>query len=302
MKATQIYVGINGATLSGFSGGPIVAVYPAPKGKDKSHLLLETGKIGVLKGARIGGVGIPRYLKENGFELAKPGNEIAAKLADYLDVQEGSDLVSTALSNVAAELQQRLAGQTCNFVPFEHDKAVRQVEIEANCRSICMRFDLVSGFNSAMVKTVYTPGSGYMDVALSDGWLVGLDVDVTKLPRMTEEKQLIEHAVFAICAGGFGTLTGAQNLVWDENPAVDALYTRGMLEIALVNGDRLQVGGTSDDLLATQYLREGVVVHSRVDSFSAMKLGSVIGDIAAVLVRVAEMDAEPVKKALKKAA
>ena len=302
MKTTQIYVGVNGGTLTCFSAGSVVAVYPAPKGTDKSYLLLETGKIGVLKGARIGGVGIPRYLKENGFELAKTGNENAAKLADYLDVQEGSALVSDALTKVAGELQQRLSGKTCTFVPFDPDQAIRQVEVEANCRSTCVRFDLVSGFNCAMVKTTYTPGSGYMDVALSEGWLVGPDVDVTTLPRMTEDKQLIEHAVFAMCAGGLGTLVGAQNLVWDDNPAEDALYTRGMLEVALVNGDRLQVGGTSDDRLATQYLREGVVVYSRIDSFSAPKLGPVIGDIAAVLVRVAEMDAEPLKKALKKAA
>jgi hypothetical protein len=301
MKAKKIFVGINGTTPR-IGDCVALAVYPVQKGGNTSHVLADSGAVRPLKGARINGVGVARYLTEHGFELAQPGNEAAGKLADWLDAEEGRNLVSEALSLAAGALQKKFGGLTCTFVPFDSSKEIRQVQVEANCVSTSVRFDLLAGFSSAMVKTVYQPGAGYMDVALCDGWLVGPDVDASKLPRMTDAKELIEHAVYAMCVGGMGTLVGAQNLVPAENPAVDALYTRGMLEVALMNGDRLLVGGTSDDLLATQYLRDGSVLYSRVGSISAPKLGAVIGDIAAVLVRVKEMDAEPVKKALKKAA
>lgn len=301
MKATQIFVGINGTTPR-IGDCVALAVYPAQKGEDKSYVLSDSGKVRTLKGARINGVGVARYLKESGFELAQPGNEAAAKLADWLDCEAGRDLVSKQMSNRSNELQKQFSGKTCTFVPFDPDQAIRQVEVEADRGYVTHIFDLASGFDAAAIKTVHQPGSGFIDVSLSKGWLVDSDVDTSTLPRMNEDKELIEHAVYAICASGLGTLVGAYNLVSAENPGVDAVFTRGSLEVALANGDRLLTGGTSDDLLATQYIRNGEVLYSRVDSFSAPKLGPVIGDIAAVLVRVAEMDAEPTKKKLKKAA
>jgi hypothetical protein len=302
MKTSKIFVGVNGATLAFQSGVNAVAVYPVQKGGKKSYALTDTGKLINFTGSRINGVGIARFLKENGFDLAQPGDTAAAKLADFLDVIDGTDLVSTAMSTRSGELQKQFSGKTCTFVPFDPDQAIRQVEVEADRSYITHMFDLESGFDAAMVKTVYQPGSGYVDVSLSKGWLVGPDADASSLPRMNEVKELIEYAVYAICASGLGTLVGAQNLVTNETSLAFGLFYKGPLEIALMNGDRLLVGGTADDLLAVKYLRNNVVLYSRIDSFSAPKLGPVIGDIAAVLVRVAELDAQPVKKALKKAA
>ena len=302
MKTSKIFVGVNGAALSFQSGVKAVAVYPIQKGGKKSYALTETGKLINFAGSRINGVGIARYLKEQGFELAEPGNAAAAKLADFLDVIDGTDLVSTAMSNRSNELQIQFSGQTCTFVPYDPDQAIRQVEVESARGFVSHMFDLESGFDAAVVKTVYKVGSGYMDVSLSKGWLVAPDVDPSTMPRMNEVKELIEHAVYAICAAGMGNLIGAQNLVTNENELAFGLFYKGPLNVELANGDRLLVGGTADDLLAVQYLRNNVVLYSRIDSVSDMRLGPVIGDIAAVLVRVAEMDAQPLKKALKKAA
>lgn len=302
MKANKIFVGINGATLSFASGVKAVAVYPIQKGGKKSYALTDTGKLINFTGSRINGIGIARYLKENGFALAQPGDEAAAKLADYLDIIDGTDLVSKQMSNRSNEMQKQFSGKTCTFVPFDPTKEIRQVEVEESRGYVTHIFDLESKFDAAAIKTVYQPGSGYIDVSLSKGWLVAADVDASTLPRMTEDQELIEHAVYAICAAGLGTLTGAQNLVTNEETLAFGLFYKGPLKITLTNGDRLLVGGTADDLLAVKYLRNNEVLHKRVDSISDVRLGPVIGDIAAVLVRVAEMDAEPPKKALKKAA
>lgn len=302
MKTSKIYVGVNGAALSFGGGAAGLAVYPVQKGGKASFALLDTGKLGIIKGSRINGVGVARFLTDNGFQLAEPGNEAAAKLADILDVRDGTDLVAAKMAGYASLLQKQYGGQTCVFVPFDPEKAIRQVEVEANSISVLSCVDLVEQFNSARVKTVYKPGEGFSDVDLAKGWLVGLDVDVSTLPRLNEAMELAEHAVYVICNAGMGALVGAQNLVPDENMPADGLFYKGPLKVALTNGDHLLVGGTSDGLLATQYLRNDAVLYSRVGCASDMKLGPVIGDIAAVLVRVAEMDAQPVKKALKKAA
>lgn len=300
MKTSKIFVGVNGATLGFQSGVKAVAVYPIQKGGKKSYALTDTGKVINFPGSRINGVGIARFLTENGFDLAQPGDVAAAKLADFLDVIDGTNLVSTAMSNRSAALQKHYGGQACTFVPFDPDQTIRQVEVEANRGYVSHMFDLESAFDAATVGT--KPDSGYMDVSLSKGWLIAPDADPSTMPRMNEVKELIEQAVYAICASGMGNLVGAQNLVVNETELAFGLFYKGPLNVELVNGDRLLVGGTADDLVAVKYLRNNVVLYSRVDSVSDMRLGPVIGDIAAVLVRVAEMDAQPVKKALKKAA
>lgn len=303
MKTSKIFVGVNGATLGGFSS-PVVAVYPAQKGGKESYMLLESGKVGILKGSRINGVGVARYLAENGFALAQPGNEAAAKLADIVDVQDGIRLVSDATFKKCGEFQQQFAGKTCTLVPFDRTRPVRKVDVEQPRGFVSMISDLTIAFTTGSVKTTYVPGSGDLDsISPTNGWLVGPEGDASNLPRIKDnDDDLIEHAVYTMCNSGLGTIVGAHNLVENENMPADGLFYRGPLTIALTNGDRLLVGGTSDDMVAVQYLRNDAVLYQRVAHITAPKLGPVIGDIAAVLVRVAEMDAQPVKKASKKAA
>jgi hypothetical protein len=302
MKTSKILVGVNGATLGGFSS-PGIAVYPVQKGGKESYLLLENGKIGILKGSRINGVGVATYLKANGFELAQPGNAAAEKLADFIDTQEGEKLVSDATFKQCGEFQQKYAGQTCTLVPFDPSRPIRTVDVEQPRGMVTMIGDFTTGFTSGAVRTAYVPGSGDLDsIALTKGWLVGPEVDVTTLPRVADD-ELIEQAVYTMCNSGMGTLSGAkQHLTENEHMPPNGLFYKGPLQVSLANGDCLLVGGTSDDMLAVQYLRHDAVLYQRVAHVSAPKLGPVIGDIAAVLVRVAEMDAQPVKKASKKAA
>jgi hypothetical protein len=302
MKTTKIFVGVNGAALGGFSS-PVVAVYPVQKGGKESYMLLEGGKVGVLKGSRINGKGVPTFLLENGFELAQPGNPLAEQLADFVDTQDGQKLVSDATFKQCGEFQEKYAGKTCTLVPFDPARPVRTVDVEPARGIVTMIGDFETGFTSGAVKTAYVPGSGDLDsIALTKGWLVGPEVDATTLPRVKDD-ELIEHAVYTMCNSGLGTLVGEkQHLDENEHMPPNGLFYKGPLQMALPNGDYLLVGGTSDDMLAVQYLRNDAVLYQRVAHFSAPKLGALIGDIAAVLVRVAEIDAQPVKKAKKKAA
>ena len=301
MKQEQIYVGIDGATLA-LTKGKAVAVFPPRKGETASHMLLESGQAVKVAGTRINGVGVPRYLKEHGFALAEPGNALAARLADLVDVQDGTDLVEAASQTKAAELQQQFAGQACTFVPFKEAEACVAVQVKEPKGHQTISFDLRHGFSSGTVEIVYVPGGRLgTELALSSGWLVGPDGDADSLPRNTEYGGLVEQAVYVICNCGLGSLVGALNLKADAAAPVDAPYPRGLLEFAVATGDRVQVGSTGCDELEVVYRRAGEVLYSR-SGMSNARLGEVIGDIAAVMVRVGEMDARPAKKAGKKSA
>ncbi|KVP16884.1 hypothetical protein [Burkholderia ubonensis] len=303
MKANQVYVGVNGATLALSGGNKAVAVYPAAKGAAKSYLLLDTGRISILKGARINGVGVARFLKENGFALAQPGDPMAAKLADYLDTQEGLELVEAASIKKAQALQQELQGKTCTFVPFEESRPIVEVVVTARAGYMATSFDLVNAFSSGTVETAFDVKNGLgSDLALSAGWLVGPTGDATKMPRNTDYGGPVEHAVFVMCNCGLGAIVGEQNLVMaGEDAGEEVEYPRGKLEIALTNGDHLRVAINGGDEPEVTYFRDGAPLYSRTGMYGT-RLGEAVGAIAAVLVRVAELDAEPVKKSRKKAA
>lgn len=303
MKASNIFVGINGATLA-LTKGRAVAVFPPQKGGDAvSYALMESGKLARIAGARWNGVGVPRYLKENGFELVdlqvNPGADLAVRLADMLDVQEGLKLVEAASETKATELQRDFARQSCTFVPFDETKASSAVKIEAPGYSRTVSFDLVEGFSSGAVRIDYVPGSNLgFDLAMSAGWLVGPTGDAAAMPRNTEYGGTVEKAVYVICNCGLGTLVGERNLVAD---ARNAAFPRGLMKFALENGDVVRVGVDGGDDLRVAYFRGEEIQYIRSGMYE-VRLGDVIGAIAAVIVRVREKDAAKTKKAMKKAA
>jgi hypothetical protein len=301
MKTNKIYVCVNGAALSFNSGAKGVAVYPAQKGDAKSHVLLSTGATTSFKEKRINGIGIARYLAENGFVLAQPGDACAEKLADAMDREEGLSLVGSASVEQAQALQAKYAGQVCTYVPFDADKPIRTETVKHRDGGVRWAADLQAGFNSGVVETEYVPGRGTMDASLGEGWLVGPDQDASQLPRNTEYGGLIERAVFIICNSGLGTLTGEQNLEMNAAATEDATYPRGKLEIELTSGDRLVVGSTGGDELGATYYRGGAALYERI-GMTNPRLGDVLGDILAVLVRVKDMDETQTKKTRKKAA
>ncbi|MBK3780293.1 hypothetical protein G3A43_08485 [Paraburkholderia aspalathi] len=298
MKTSNIYVGINGATIALSNDKRGVAVYPPQKGGENvSYVLLDSGQMVKVPGARWGKVSVPRYLKENGFEL-NPNDERTLRLADMLDVEDGRSLVESASKTQAAALQRTFVGQTCTFVPFDEAKPTAAVKIEAPNGSQVISFDLVSGFASAAVKIEYVRESQLgWDLALSSGWLVGPDGDAGSLPRNTEYGGLVEQAVYVICNCGLGTLIGERNLM--PNPM--STYPRGLMKFSLENGDFVQVGVDGCDDLVVSYFRAGEIQYMRRGMYTP-RLGDVIGAIAAVIVRVGEKDAWMTNKFAKKAA
>ena len=308
MKINKILVAIDGVGMTLSSGARAVAVYPAGKGQDKSFLLLADGKLANMKGARLAGVGAARYFSENGFEPAKPGNPQAERLADMIDVRDGTDLVEKHNQARAVELARELGGQTCTYVPFDENKPVVPVKIKPYRGIVSTSYDMVNAFAAGSVSVEYdreTSGS-LMDANLSNGWLVAPGGSPEQMPRNTEYGGPVERAVFTICNSGMGSLLGHQNLEMDENAPVDTPFARGVMTVALTNGDRLVVGIDACDELVVQYVRDNAVLYSRSgfqgNGNNALRFGEVVGAIAAVIVRVGEMDAVPVKGARAKKA
>lgn len=301
MKVNQIYVSSTGTPLQ-MTTGHGVAIRPPQKGEKKSHVLLSDGRLAVINGARINGVGVPRFLESQGFCLAEPGNKDAEALADHLDMIEGLKFVEQSCVDHVAKLSEQFDGQAGTFIPFDEDKAPVDFIVEATKGYVTQVYDLSSGFGSAGLGIKFDTATGWgSTLALNCGWIALPAKDPSLFPRNTEYGGLVERAVYVICNSGLGTLVGAQHLVMDEAASEAELFARGKLEVLLTTGDRLIVGIDAMDQLVVQYLRGNEVLYART-GMSKPRLGEVIGAIAAVIVRVGEMDAAPAKKPRKKAA
>lgn len=300
MKNTQIYVS-NGHNLS-LSSGEGVAVYPIQKGGTHSFILLADGRMVSMKGSRIGGLGVPRFLMEKGFTLAEPGNPFAEKLADLLDVRDGTKLVEDASQKHARQLQQELGGKSAQFVPFAEGESTKTIHVEVPGHFTHTIFDLSSGFSSGSVGIEFNIENNLCSsLALNTGWIVPPEVDASTMPRNTEYGGTVELAVLTICNCGLGTLVGTPNLVMDNSDSVTEPFPRGKMTVELTSGDTLIVGIDALDEMIAQYVRNGQVIYSRT-GLNALSLGRVIGSIAAVLVRVQEQDADLMNRFRKKAA
>lgn len=301
MKSQNIYVGINGSHIVLNSGSKGIAVIPPNKGENFFYLFTDKGTMSQMKGSRLYGKGVKTWLKENGFALAQPSDETAARFADLLDVREGLKLVEDIGAKTANYLQELHSASIMRFVPFDSDKPMQDVTVEPNKGYVTVVFDLESGITAPGVRIEYTSGvSNMLHASLTQGWLVPVDSDTAVLPRGTEYGGVMEQAVYTICNCGLAKLNGANNLEFSENSAEFEQFPRGVLEMVLPNGDQVFVGSDAGDELAVDYRRAGVSIYKR-SGMEGLRLGDVVGSIAAVFVRVAELDALPVKK-VKKAA
>ncbi|MCC5612132.1 hypothetical protein LC612_36715 [Nostoc sp. CHAB 5834] len=299
MKTQNIYVGINGATLQ-MTGGKAVAVYAAKKGDTESYLLMESGNLATLKGNRIQGVGAARFLTENGFKLAEPGDPQAQVLADMLDIRAGTKLVEEATRITAITLQQLFGGKQAVFIPFDAEQPLVTVTVKPPAGFSSVAFDLAQGISSGSVSLEYDTALGMMNYQVSNGWLVAPNEDASKYPRGTEYGGLVERAMHIMASAGLGTLVGNPHLEMAEDAAEgNNRFPRGSMTLKIANGDELVAGINAVDDLVVDYVRNGTTVYSR-EGMSRPRLGEVVGCIAAVLVRVPEMDAVPEKKSRKK--
>lgn len=301
MKVNKIYVASNGAALTFSSGEKGVAVLPATKDMAHSMVLAASGKLIQMKGVRINGVGVPRFLESQGFVLAEPGNPEAAELADRVDIRDGLKLVENACTEKAIAIQDQFRGQARTFVPYNAEKAVEQVTVEDRSGGLTLIADLAEGISCGGVSIDYVVGvSTNMHLALTNGWIIGPDEDATAIPRVSEYGGYVEQTAHILCSAGLAKFVGSPHLVLDENAPADTPFAKGVIELELSNNDRFFIGVDALDLLQVEYRRNGVPLHAR-SGMPGVRLGEVIGAIAAVLVRVAEMDAVPAKK-VKKAA
>ena len=279
------------------SSGPAVAFRPLDRGDKHSFALLESGRMARVSGARINGIGIERFIVEQGYIKAQPGHLQGDCLARKISVEEGVKLVDRASLEQAAKLQALFGGKECTYVPFAPDKPAEKVLIASpdGIRSCCIDFS--SGMSCGNVKVSYARQEGYRssDIHLSDGWLVGPNGDPSAMPRGTDYGGLIERAAFIIANAGLGSIV--RNLTCSDHPATEDPFPRGRMELALTDSeDRVVIGIDAGDELVVQYVDKNndiVCTHTGLDDSSdgRLRICDAVGAIAAVIV-VAEAKKE----------
>lgn len=297
MKKSQILVLTQGATaLTLQSGAKVQAVLPLRKGESYSYALTDAGKVVTIKGARINGVGVARFFSENGY-AADPESQATITLADEVDIRDGASLVEKAIESRAQEIQTKFAGKECTFVPFrEGDAWSATVDPKSYFHSVLL--GMGSDISSALVKTVYREGDikSMNGFNLANGWVVGPDENPADFPSVSDYGDLIEYVTYVLASSGLGKLEGNPHLEFDEADDADTNFMRGKLTLRLPNGDAVLVGANAVDELVVQYVRNNEVIYSR-EGFTDLKPRVAVGCVAAVLVRVNELDAQKPKKA-----
>ncbi len=284
------------------SRGKAVAICLPGKGEKKTYFLYSSGRSGYIEGSRIRGVGVKRFFAEQGFELASEQDPRAIQLADLMDVRRGLALVEEVSRNRAQSLQRELAGQRCLYVPFDAEQKRAEVTVSAPDYCTTTVIDLNAGFTSGAVSVQPEPENGYRSsVTLSSGWLRPLSAQSTRTPVSTEYGGIVEKAVYFIVNSGLGVLHASCHLEMDLRADETSVFPRGLIPVDLPNGDVLEVGIDGMDELLVRYVRAGEVIYQRSGLYD-VRPGDAIGAIAAVLVRVADMDAAPKAKSRKKAA
>jgi hypothetical protein len=305
MKIEQIYVGANGAeiNLPLTGGAKPTAVFPPQNGVNKTLFLLDSGKIAQMKGARINGIGVKRWLAEHGLVPATAGHEAAERLADYLDIQEAVPLVEDAMTKRALAIQDTQIGKTLRIVPFDRSKKGRSIIVEGSAyRTVTTMLGFGVGISGACVRADNTAmragGASYAaDACLTEGWVVTEEEDIADFPQPSEYGDLLETASYVICNSGLAKLGARKHLEGEE-----AGTERGSMALELPEGESIVVGVDAMDELVVRYLdAAGQCVYER-HGLEDVRLGAAVGSIAAVIVRVAEMRAAKPAKRMKKAA
>lgn len=308
MKKNPIYVMGPSAKPIQLSGGHhIIAIRPAGKGENQSYILLNEGTLNTMKGSRILGIGVKRYVSEAGYVEASMDNEQAKCLADFIDCEESLDFVEKQAATEAQRIQREADGTEMLYVPFDPDRAVKRVKVKSDgLQSTVLAFG--TGYVAPVIRGEYVPGNDAysMDADMSQGWLIQASQDPASVPRSTEYGGIVEQAIFILKNSGLvSSFDPPALLPCDENTPADAPFPKGMVTLQLAgSADRLVVGIDALDELVVQYVRDGNVLYQRTGlgnkATKRLHIGVAIGSIAAVLVRVADMDEET--KANKKAA
>ena len=257
---------------------------------------------------RIKGVGVTRYITELGYVTAPEGDSIAATLRDCIDMDAGRKMVQKASADHAKRLQKLYGGSECAYVPFNPHHAIQRIKVSVDDGMNSYSIGIGSGFTSACVRGDYSQGENFVMTAdLGTGWVVDPAVEPSGMPRSTDYGGVVELAVFAIVNSGVGTFIGTTSLQIDENAAVDTPYPGGKMVIGLSGStDQVIVGIDAGDELSVEYVRDNKVIYQRnglgYKGTTHLSLGVAIGSIAAVLARVAALDAAATPKNAKKAA
>lgn len=286
----KVLVSKDGAKLQLNNGEYGIAVLPAGKDDKASFVLTNRNRAVRITAKRINNVGVARFAADQGFVPAAENDPNAIRLLDLVDTNTGVDYVTDASYKEVLRLQQAYGGQHCLFVPFDPEKPIRNIQVRVNLGTRCTQIS--SGISCSVLQGEYIPGdlSYTMDAVLSGGWVVPAGTDITKLPRSTEYGGVVELAMFIMSACGIGTLLDDGTLKPSEGEDVTDKYPRGRMAMKIAGTeDVLFVGIDAVDELQVEYVRDGNVIYKR-SGLEGLREQDAVGSIAAVLVRVADMD------------
>lgn len=302
MKKPIYVLGPNASPLTLASQNHVVAIRPAARGEKKNWCLASNGRLVAFEGLRFGGVGIERYLLEHGYRLATDTDRDGVKLHTSLQVREGIEHVEQATVHRAQDLQKRLGGMTCTFVPFDPESAPIDVLVSEYEGIASFSFSLdAAEMNSGLVNV---KDDRVFHVALTAGTLIEPGQDATTAPRSTAYGGIVELAAFIIANSGLARLGTDRALEVPRHGDDDEL--RGRMELLVgEDGDRVVVGIDGADELVVRYLRQESVL-ARCDGLQEvngrLSLRAAVGSIARIFIVVAELDAKASIRKAKKAA
>lgn len=304
MKELQVFVATEDTKLLNLSGGlNVIALLPLAKGEKHSLALGDNGKLVRVAGARINGLGIPRFLKEAGYVLASAEDPRARQIANAAYRVAGRHLVEEALVSRAAKIQKEEQWGTAFAVPFSPDEEIRPFVVSEYIGIVSRVLEFGTGITGTVVRTKFDPDNPTLDVNLLRNWVVcGSEDAARQAPRLSEYGGLVEHAAFVLVNAGLASFEDGTELKRGEDCGE---YFRGRLVLKLNVADRLVIGISAMDELEVVYLRNGEVLYKDVEGMSDVTLGAVVGDLASVYCRILDRTlaaASPKKRAAKKVA
>jgi hypothetical protein len=285
--AKPILVLTQGAGLVLAGGESMLAARPPAKGDD-SWLGLKSGnRLVRIKQLRLGGVSPQRYLLENGYTVAAPLDITAASLRNLAAVHDARDLVQDATQSRAQAIRQaRGVDQDVFVVPFDASKPIFRARLREG-RGHSMALGLAAGITQDTLEALPCDGSPSVYVGLLDNWVCDTLEAAQTCPRVSEYGGPVEHAAYALCSAGLGTLGSPSSLAQEPPDSASNPFPRGYIEVRIDNATQLLVGIDAGDELVVQLLRDGAVVVHREGIegvWGELTFGSIISSVAAVLL------------------
>jgi hypothetical protein len=310
IKAALVATAATKALL--FNGNrEVVAAVPPSVGDKHWGAIDAQGRFVRFSGAKLGGLGVEKFLLNQGYVPAEPGDPRATRLLDQLAARAAVKTAEEASQRASSAMQERFAGQRVMVVPFAANKPAQEALIKQTTMSVMsVILGMGVGMSSGVVQTEYRPEDKTLrtqDVQVNAEWICPEGEDPSTMPRVSDYGGPVEEAGFLLTNIGLTEFIGSPHLECPVEPADDDPMPRGAMQLRLKeDGSILKVGIDAMDELVVQLWRNGAMVRERhgileIGGNQAVNVGNCVGSILGIVVLDAWAQAAQPKK-LKKAA